>query len=92
MKSRNTFRKRILAFITPSLAYAEETPQESGLVKAIDWLKQNQKTDGSWGIDDKAFVATSEVAGYLEKNNLLPDNLQKTVTWTENLEILNNDI
>lgn len=101
-KYKKIFRSRILVlivilglfstYLTPSLAFAEDTTQDSGIAKAIDWLQQNQQANGSWGVDDTAFVVTSEVAGYLEDNNLLPDNLQKSVAWSENLNVLNNDM
>jgi Mg-chelatase subunit ChlD len=71
---------------------AEAAPQESAIEKAIDWLKVDQNGDGSWGINDTAFLATSEVSGYLTKYSALTDNLQKSTTWMEGLEIINNDI
>lgn len=66
--------------------------QENSIYKAIDWLRQNQNDIGSWGLDDSAFVDTSEVCGYLSENALLMDNMQKSVDWMESLEITNNDI
>lgn len=81
----------LMTFMGLSTTFATVELQENAMTKTLDWLKANQNEDGSWGKTDTAFLDTSEVAGYLMKNNVLTDNLQKSIAWMENLEILNND-
>ena len=85
----------ILGMLTSSISistcFAEATPQEDAIAKALDWLDLNQKEDGSWGTSDVAFLDTSEVSDYLSKNNIFTDNLEKSTAWMENAVVLNND-
>lgn len=79
-------------FGTAAAVYAEETVPDSGLIKALAWLQQNQNSDGSWGIEETAFVDTSEVYAYMQENNSAAVNLLPAAIWAENLTILNNDM
>lgn len=102
MLHKNSLTQRLLAIVlmigiimtSISLKVNAEdvTAQESAIAKAIDWLKDNQNTNGSWGSGETAFLDTSEVSDYLERYNVLGDSLQKATAWIEELEILNNDV
>ncbi len=101
MRDKRTFLRKSLAFVLMALAvtaflvpvaHAEATAQDDAVVKALDWLRQCQNEDGSWGTDETAFLDTGEVSGYLSRYAVMPDNLEKSAEWMEALEILNNDV
>jgi Mg-chelatase subunit ChlD len=72
--------------------FAEEISAEAEINMALEWLVENQTSEGYWGESAKtAVVDTSEIAEYLKLKGIKEESLKKAQGWLNTIEITNND-
>lgn len=101
MENLQGFKKRysiLLVFVilihilfssTSWSATQEETVDST--TKAIDWIIQNQGSEGYWGTIDTNILETTEILDYLIKNGQALEAVSKGLDWLQDVETMNND-
>ncbi len=95
MKKRITssiilFTLLFTTFISPIQSFAGIVATDS-ITKALQWIQQNQETDGSWGVSlQEKSLTTATVAKFLSNYNYLSTNYNVALSWIKSDTNINN--
>lgn len=71
---------------------SDNTFNEESIKHAINWLALSQYENGTWGLNGKEYLDTSDVTGVLGKYAFLDENRSSSIAWINRLNFSNNDI
>lgn len=82
----------LFTLAVPVKLFAEEISADTEINMALEWLVENQTSEGYWGEDAMtAVVDTSEIAEYLKLKGIKEENFKKAQEWLNTIKITNND-